>query len=1055
MARGDGPAIAAARQRGQTRSPFGPYAKIFWAANVSLFLAAWLGSLLFPQLAVGEPASSLPETLEDAELTDIFFIDADRGWCVGDRGVIWSTEDGGRHWHLQDSPLNCRLEAVHFVDGNRGWAVGGWSQPFLHKSAGVVLRTENGGRRWTVLPTPTLPGLKDVHFLDARRGWAVGNASAMYGSGVYRTEDGGRSWSAVPGVQPQGWLATGCTSADAVAVAGYGGCGEATSQGLRESRLSPSTWHVLRGIQMTGTLGWVVGDGGTVLSTRDGGQSWQLPPGVLPVGLAEHFDWRCVAAYGEKCWIGGTPGTRVLYTGDRGRSWELQSTNQTLPLRRLVFLDGQRGWAAGSLGTILATRDGGTTWQRQKGGRTRAALLAVCSEASQAPLELLARLCGDDGYIGVTEIVSHRELETPVPAESSWEERAHAAVVAAGGSLAQTTWRFPLRQRGLGLPLETTLHGWELVNGREAAPLLEEHLASRIRQWRADVLVVGNVPAGEPALAEYFVNAVRNAARKAADGTAYPGQLATAGLAPWKTTKVLLATETPDPGSIRLEAARLATRLGRSLGDYTVAPRSLLVSQWTPSIPSVGYRLLACELPPNLASQDFFSGLVLSPDTDCRRITGYQAGGNLAALSKIAQKQRNLQALISRGSGTPTDNVGWLAQVDDLTRELGPDVGGEILYQLASQYRQSGQLALAADAFDLLVERFPAHPFTSDALCWLTLFYSSGEMDVHLRGETPNPAHYLAAPNPDAAGNTRVAERELAVSVTGEQITVSARPRPSVRRLAGTRADRALALGQYVRQYRPALFAEPAVQFSLAAVARQKSPARDVGPYETLARGALPPAWQNCARGEQWLIEGRGMPPKPTLTCVPATQAPWLDGKLDDEVWQQSPFVRLSSAQGDDEDWPAEVMLAGDQQFLFLGVRCRKAPGAAYPAAAGARTRDADLDGDRVELLIDVDRDYVSCYRLAIDHRGWTTDVCWGDNSWNPRWFVAVASDEQTWTAEAAIAWSELTGNTSDQGDAWALAIYRVVPGVGFQSWTPEASATAVLPQSFGYLKLP
>ena len=251
-----------------------------WA---SVLLAACVLCFLHPQPAVAEPSSSLPEMLEDAELTDVFFIDADRGWCVGERGVIWSTDDGGRHWHLQDSPLNCRLEAVHFLDENRGWAVGGWTQPFLHKSAGVVLRTDNGGRRWTTMPTPTLPALKDVYFFDARRGWAAGNASAMYGSGVYRTEDGGRSWSAVAGVQPQGWLAAACTSMDSAVLAGAdGSCSEATRQGLQMSRLSPPTWQSLRGIQMTGMLGWVVGDGGTVLGTKDGGQSWQLPPGSLP-----------------------------------------------------------------------------------------------------------------------------------------------------------------------------------------------------------------------------------------------------------------------------------------------------------------------------------------------------------------------------------------------------------------------------------------------------------------------------------------------------------------------------------------------------------------------------------------------------------------------------------------------------------------------------------------------------------------------------------------------------------------------------------------------------
>ena len=343
-------------------------------------------------------------------------------------------------------------------------------------------------------------------------------------------------------------------------------------------------------------------------------------------------------------------------------------------------------------------------------------MLAVCSEIQQVPLELLTRLSGDEGYIGVTEIVNHRELEAPVPTEASWEERAQAAVVATGGSVAQTTWRFPLRQPDLGLPLESMLDGWTVVNGRDAAALLEEHLTSRIRQWRADVIVVGNIPVREPALSEYFVNAVTNASRKAADPSAYPAQLATAGLAAWKPTKILLATEVADAGSIRLESTRLATRLGRSLGDYAVAPRSLLVPQWTAGPPTVGYRLLASELAPNLASQDFFSGLMISPDTDCRRAAGHQAGGSLATLSKLAKKQRNMQALISRGSSGPTGNVAWLAQVDDLTRELGPDVGGEILYQLASHYRQSGQLALAADALDLLVDRFPTHPFTGRCL---------------------------------------------------------------------------------------------------------------------------------------------------------------------------------------------------------------------------------------------------------------------------------------------------------------------------------------------------
>ena len=113
---------------------------------------------LVTDLARAEPISLPPEMLEDAELTDVFFLDADRGWAVGDRGVIWWSEDGGRNWQLADSPVNCRLESVWFVDEHHGWAVGGWAHPYSHRTSGVILRTENGGRRWTRIPSAPRSG---------------------------------------------------------------------------------------------------------------------------------------------------------------------------------------------------------------------------------------------------------------------------------------------------------------------------------------------------------------------------------------------------------------------------------------------------------------------------------------------------------------------------------------------------------------------------------------------------------------------------------------------------------------------------------------------------------------------------------------------------------------------------------------------------------------------------------------------------------------------------------------------------------------------------------
>jgi len=179
-------------------------------------LLAKLLALAAVVAAAGQAARSLAqphrfpeEFLRDAELTDVFFIDPDRGWAVGDRGVIWHTEDGGRNWQLQSSPVPCRLESVCFVDDRNGWIVGGWSHPYTHKSTGVVLRTADGGQHWERIPRVSLPALRRVKFFDLRAGWALGDASATYSAGVLAPSTAGvagRRSQRKP--IPAGWLVT-------------------------------------------------------------------------------------------------------------------------------------------------------------------------------------------------------------------------------------------------------------------------------------------------------------------------------------------------------------------------------------------------------------------------------------------------------------------------------------------------------------------------------------------------------------------------------------------------------------------------------------------------------------------------------------------------------------------------------------------------------------------------------------------------------------------------------------------------------------------------------
>jgi hypothetical protein len=203
-----------------------------------------------------------------------------------------------------------------------------------------------------------------------------------------------------------------------------------------------------------------------------------------------------------------------------------------------------------------------------------------------------------------------------------------------------------------------------------------------------------------------------------------------------------------------------------------------------------------------------------------------------------------------------------------------------------------------------------------------------------------------------------------------------------------------------------------------------------------------------------WLEDRHdGNPPKSALACPPAASRPRLDGVLGDPVWQHDQRAVLSSPRRDDAAWPAAVWLAYDQQFLYLAARCRKAPNVKYPPGNGPRPRDSDLSRyDRVELWLDVNRDYTSYWRLAIDHRGWTGESCTEDSTWDPTWYVAAADDDVHWHAEAAIPLAELAPQPPSKGQAWTVGMRRTVPGTGRQSWTEPASADAVRPEGFGLL---
>jgi photosystem II stability/assembly factor-like uncharacterized protein len=59
--------------------------------------------------------------------------------------------------------------------------------------------------------------------------------------------------------------------------------------------------------------------------------------------------------------------THILATEDGGKTWEIRFEDEDYILKSISFCDDMHGWVAGEFGHTYHTRDGGETWEKQAG----------------------------------------------------------------------------------------------------------------------------------------------------------------------------------------------------------------------------------------------------------------------------------------------------------------------------------------------------------------------------------------------------------------------------------------------------------------------------------------------------------------------------------------------------------------------------------------------------------------------------------------------------------------------------------------------------------------
>lgn len=108
--------------------------------------------------------------------------------------------------------------------------------------------------------------------------------------------------------------------------------------------------------------GWIVGEGGVIVHTKDGGKTWSIQESNTSEQLnSVHFSQN--GLYG---WVVGEYGV-IFHTTNGGNVWQPQSSGVQYDLFHVYFLDdGFTGWAVGNYGVVLYTLDGGESWSIEK-----------------------------------------------------------------------------------------------------------------------------------------------------------------------------------------------------------------------------------------------------------------------------------------------------------------------------------------------------------------------------------------------------------------------------------------------------------------------------------------------------------------------------------------------------------------------------------------------------------------------------------------------------------------------------------------------------------------
>lgn len=179
--------------------------------------------------------------------------------------------------------------------------------------------------------------------------------------------------------------------------------------------------------------------------------------------------------------------------------------------------------------------------------------------------------------------------------------------------------------------------------------------------------------------------------------------------------------------------------------------------------------------------------------------------------------------------------------------------------------------------------------------------------------------------------------------------------------------------------------------------------------------------------------EPKAKTPKRTYTTnfITPFKSPEIDGKLDDKSWDLVEWAGDFIENDPDENTPptfqTKFKILYDSKYLYIGVISLDDE----PSKIEKRLSRRDgFAGDRISVNLDTYNDKRTAFSFTLTAAGVKGEEFVSDNgnnwddSWNPIWYVASSINDNGWTAEMKIPFSQLRFGKAEE-QSWGLQVVR------------------------------